>query len=53
MLVFGFLVFSQGIKWEHWPEMGEIPVRTNDSNHYFFEALFNALVKATRYTIWT
>ena len=33
--------------------MGEIPVRTNDSNHYFFEVLFNALVKATRYTIWT
>ena len=19
---FGFLVFSRGIKWEHWPEMG-------------------------------
>ena len=21
---FGFLVFSGGIKWEHWPEMGEV-----------------------------
>ena len=22
VILYGFLVFSGGIKWEHWPEMG-------------------------------
>ena len=30
----GFLVFSRGIKWEHWPEMGLQYSYKNDRSSY-------------------
>ena len=44
---FGFLVFSWGIKWEHWPEMGEhlIGFRSNEFWNNSLKTLQEAVLR--------